>query len=90
MPGIRPGGRFRGSEPSRGNDDDALGNFTLTLVDTLDTLALIDEEEFEKATKLVIDNVQFDTDVVVSVFETNIRFVREIRGKGSTVWELGL
>ena len=70
-------GRFRGSEPSRGNDDDALGNFTLTLVDTLDTLALIDADEFEKAVKIVVETVTFDTDVIVSVFETNIRLVGE-------------
>ena len=68
-------GRFRGSEPSRGNDDDALGNFTLTLVDTLDSLALIDLDEFEKATRIVVERVKFDTDVVVSVFETNIRWI---------------
>ena len=70
-------GRFRGSEPSRGNDDDALGNFTLTLVDSLDTLALIEDVgdggEFERAVKLVADNLHSDIDVVVSVFETNIR-----------------
>ena len=74
-------GRFRGSEPSRGNDDDALGNFTLTLVDSLDTLALIEDVgdggEFERAVKLVADNLHFDIDVVVSVFETNIRLVGE-------------
>ena len=29
--------------------------------------------ELEKAVKLVIRDVKFDTDVVVSVFETNIR-----------------
>ena len=29
--------------------------------------------EFEKAVRLVIKDVKFDTDVVVSVFETNIR-----------------
>merc|ERR1719348_2577910 len=46
-------GRFRGREPSRGDIDDAMGNFSLTLIDTL----------------------AFDTDVVVSVFETNIRIV---------------
>ena len=69
-------GRFRGSEPSRGNDDDALGNFTLTLVDSLDSLALIDADEFERAVKLVIENVDFDVDVIVSVFETNIRWRR--------------
>ena len=32
-----------------------------------------DVEEFEKAVHLVIEDVTFDTDVVVSVFETNIR-----------------
>ena len=32
-----------------------------------------DVEEFEKAVRLVIEDVTFDTDVVVSVFETNIR-----------------
>ena len=30
-------------------------------------------EEFEKAVRLVIKDVSFDNDVVVSVFETNIR-----------------
>ena len=30
-------------------------------------------EEFEEAVKLVIKDVSFDNDVVVSVFETNIR-----------------
>ena len=48
--------------------------FSLTLIDTLDSLAVLGElEEFEKAVKLVIEDVTFDTDVVVSVFETNIR-----------------
>lgn len=30
-------------------------------------------EEFEKAVRLVVQDVSFDNDVVVSVFETNIR-----------------
>lgn len=51
-------------------------SFTMTLVDTLDTLVVLgDLEEFERAVKLVIDGVQFDSDIVVSVFETNIRMV---------------
>ena len=38
------------------------------------TLQVLGElDEFEHAVNLVIDNVSFDTDVVVSVFETNIR-----------------
>lgn len=48
----------------------------MTLVDTLDTLVLLgDLEEFEHAVKLVIKDVQFDNDIIVSVFETNIRMI---------------
>merc|ERR1719153_2047082 len=69
-------GRVRGKEPSRGDIDDALGNFSLTLIDSLDMLVVLgDVEEFESAVKKVINTVTFDTDVVVSVFETNIRIV---------------
>ena len=32
-----------------------------------------DVDEFEKAVRLVISTVTFDSDIVVSVFETNIR-----------------
>ncbi|XP_044732219.1 ER degradation-enhancing alpha-mannosidase-like protein 3 [Chrysoperla carnea] len=67
-------GRYRGLQPSRGDMDDILGNFSLTLIDTLDTLVILgDLEEFEHGVKLIIRDVSFDTDVVVSVFETNIR-----------------
>ncbi|CRL00773.1 CLUMA_CG014027, isoform A [Clunio marinus] len=69
-------GRIRGVSPSRGDMDDILGNFSMTLVDTLDTLVILgDLEEFESAVKLVIKNVQFDSDIIVSVFETNIRMI---------------
>lgn len=69
-------GRYRGITPSRGDMDDILGNFSMTLVDTLDMLALLgDLEEFEHAVKLVIKDVQFDSDIIVSVFETNIRMI---------------
>jgi ER degradation enhancer, mannosidase alpha-like 3 len=45
-------------------------------VDALDTLIIVGEyDEFERAVRLVIDNVRFDSDLVVSVFETNIRMV---------------
>ena len=51
-------------------------SFSLTLIDTLDTLVVLgDVNEFEKGVKLVIDNVSFDQDFAVSVFETNIRVV---------------
>lgn len=49
-------------------------SFSLTLIDTLDTLVILnDMGEFEHAVKLIIKDVNFDNDVVVSVFETNIR-----------------
>jgi len=74
-------GRYRGSEVDRGDIDEALGNFSLTLIDTLDTLAVIGNvTEFEKAVQLVIKDVKFDTDVVVSVFETNIRVLGGLLG----------
>ncbi|XP_045509540.1 ER degradation-enhancing alpha-mannosidase-like protein 3 [Colias croceus] len=69
-------GRWRGVTPSRGDMDDVLGNFSLTLVDSLDTLAVMgDFSEFSRAIKLVIRDVTFDHDIIVSVFETNIRMV---------------
>ncbi|XP_071551477.1 ER degradation-enhancing alpha-mannosidase-like protein 3 [Panulirus ornatus] len=68
--------RWREVEQSRGDIDDTLGNFSLTLVDSLDTLVVMgDIEEFDRALRLVVRDVSFDNDVVVSVFETNIRMV---------------
>ena len=53
-----------------------LFSFSLTLVDSLDTLVVMgDIEEFDRALRLVVRDVTFDHDVVVSVFETNIRMV---------------
>ncbi|KAL4116401.1 hypothetical protein PRIC2_011855 [Phytophthora ramorum] len=60
----------------RGDLDDVLGGFSLTLVDSLDMLAVLgDTEEFARAVKLVISSVSFDRDVTVSVFESTIRVV---------------
>ncbi|ELT95927.1 hypothetical protein CAPTEDRAFT_219288 [Capitella teleta] len=74
-------GRYRETQPSRGDIDDSLGNFSLTLIDTLDTLVLLGEiAEFERAVKLVIKDVSFDSDLVVSVFETNIRILGGLLG----------
>lgn len=53
-----------------------LFSFSLTLVDSLDTLVVMgDIEEFDRALRLVVRDVSFNNDVVVSVFETNIRMV---------------
>ncbi|XP_023950871.1 ER degradation-enhancing alpha-mannosidase-like protein 3 [Bicyclus anynana] len=69
-------GRWRGVTPNRGDLDDVLGNFSLTLVDSLDTLVVMgDFQEFSRAIKLVISDVTFDHDIIVSVFETNIRML---------------
>uniref|UniRef100_A0A9R1SME8 alpha-1,2-Mannosidase n=2 Tax=Cyprinus carpio TaxID=7962 RepID=A0A9R1SME8_CYPCA len=74
-------GRVRGLEPSRGDVDDALGKFSLTLIDTLDTLALLNKTaEFEKAVRRVVTDVRLDNDIVVSVFETNIRVLGGLLG----------
>ncbi|XP_028647319.1 ER degradation-enhancing alpha-mannosidase-like protein 3 isoform X1 [Erpetoichthys calabaricus] len=74
-------GRIRGFEPNRGDVDDSLGKFSLTLVDTLDTLVVLNRlDEFEEAVRRVILDVRFDNDVVVSVFETNIRVLGGLLG----------
>lgn len=50
------------------------GNMTLTLLDTLDTLALMgNATAFETAVRWSIANISFDRDETVSLFETNIR-----------------
>nr|XP_020487770.1 ER degradation-enhancing alpha-mannosidase-like protein 3 isoform X1 [Labrus bergylta] len=74
-------GRVRGLEPSRGDVDDALGMFSLTLIDTLDTLVLLNKTtEFEAAVRRVLKDVRLDNDIVVSVFETNIRVLGGLLG----------
>ncbi|XP_038139580.1 ER degradation-enhancing alpha-mannosidase-like protein 3 [Cyprinodon tularosa] len=74
-------GRVRGEEPSRGDIDDSLGKFSLTLIDTLDTLVVLNKlDEFEDAVKKAVEDVRLDNDVVVSVFETNIRVLGGLLG----------
>ncbi|KAH9286040.1 ER degradation-enhancing alpha-mannosidase-like protein 3 [Echinococcus granulosus] len=74
-------GRYRDRELSRGTVDEALGNFSLSLIDSLDTLFLLGElDEFEHAVLRVIHDVSFDQDVDVSVFETNIRVLGGLLG----------
>ncbi|XP_064635151.1 ER degradation-enhancing alpha-mannosidase-like protein 2 [Lineus longissimus] len=55
---------------------DTWGSYSLTLIDALDTLAVMGNySEFRKVADLVIENIEFDDDINVSVFETNIRVV---------------
>ncbi|XP_078175719.1 glycosyl hydrolase family 47 protein isoform X1 [Carex rostrata] len=56
--------------------EDSLGGYALTLIDSLDTLALLgDRERFSSAVEWVSRNVQFNIDKTVSVFETTIRIL---------------
>ncbi|XP_058473138.1 ER degradation-enhancing alpha-mannosidase-like protein 3 [Solea solea] len=74
-------GRVRGLEPNRGDIDDSLGKFSLTLIDTLDTLVVLNKlDEFEDAVRKTVRDVRLDNDVVVSVFETNIRVLGGLLG----------
>lgn len=57
------------------NINDILGDYSLTLIDVLDTLVILgDVEEFRRAVQLVVDNVNFDKNSTVQVFEANIRY----------------
>ncbi|KAI8327718.1 glycosyl hydrolase family 47-domain-containing protein [Choanephora cucurbitarum] len=62
------------ADPHNINVNDVLGDYSLTLVDTLDTLAIIGtQKQFEEAVRLVIETVSFSQDNKVQVFELNIR-----------------
>lgn len=53
---------------------DGWGSFSMTLIDTLDTLALLgNATEFEARVRWVVEHVSFDVDQTVSLFETTIR-----------------
>jgi ER degradation enhancer, mannosidase alpha-like 3 len=74
-------GRYRDPKSLRGDIDEVLGNYTLTLVDSLDTLALLGRiDELERAVNDVIRTTRFDQNIVVSVFETNIRMLGGLLG----------
>ncbi|RWS04555.1 ER degradation-enhancing alpha-mannosidase-like protein 2 [Dinothrombium tinctorium] len=52
------------------------GSFSLTLIDSLDTLAVFgNHTEFKRVANFIIENLHFDQNINVSVFETNIRVV---------------
>lgn len=55
---------------------DTWGSYSLTLVDALDTLATMGNfSEFRRVARKLEASLQFDRDINVSVFETNIRIV---------------
>ena len=52
------------------------GNFHLTTIDALDTLVVMGNySEFNRLVKFIEENVDFDYDLNVSTFETNIRVI---------------
>lgn len=52
------------------------GSFSLTLIDALDTLAVMGNySEFRKVAAMIAENIHFNININVSVFETNIRVV---------------
>jgi hypothetical protein len=68
-------GRFS-HERERGDLDDALLGASLTLIDSLDTLAVLgDVPAFRCAVSRLVATASFSGDVNVSVFEVNIRVV---------------
>uniref|UniRef100_A0A915PQ53 alpha-1,2-Mannosidase n=1 Tax=Setaria digitata TaxID=48799 RepID=A0A915PQ53_9BILA len=55
---------------------DTWGSFSLTLIDSLDTLLVMgNETEFMRAAEIILRTVEVDMNVNVSVFETNIRVI---------------
>ncbi|KAA1466194.1 alpha-mannosidase [Dentipellis sp. KUC8613] len=80
--------------------NDVAGNFSLTLVDSLDSLIVLnDRAGFELAVRNVIDYVSFDVDTKPQVFETNIRvlgallsahiFASQVNGTFNLPWYRG-
>jgi mannosidase alpha-like ER degradation enhancer 1 len=56
------------------NINDVLGNYSVGLIDSLDSLALLgNRSEFGKAVRLVCERVSFDQNSTVQLFETTIR-----------------
>ncbi|XP_070536651.1 ER degradation-enhancing alpha-mannosidase-like protein 2 isoform X2 [Ptychodera flava] len=55
---------------------DTWGSYSLTLIDALDTLAIMgNHSEFQRVANILTKELRFDTDIDVSVFETNIRVI---------------
>ncbi|KAL3507753.1 hypothetical protein ACH5RR_033135 [Cinchona calisaya] len=56
--------------------EDTLGGYALTLIDSLDTLALLgDRERFTTSVEWIGKNLRFDINKTISVFETTIRIL---------------
>lgn len=55
---------------------DTWGSYSLTLIDALDTLIVMGNyTEFERVVNIITETINFDINMNVSVFETNIRVI---------------
>ncbi|KAJ1364113.1 hypothetical protein KIN20_024127 [Parelaphostrongylus tenuis] len=64
------------NNPGNININDVLGDYSLTLIDSLDTLVVLgDHVEFKRAVSLIIDSVTFEKNTTVQVFEATIRVI---------------
>ncbi|TPP65569.1 Alpha-mannosidase I MNS5 [Fasciola gigantica] len=62
--------------PDNINVNDALGDYHLTLIDTLDTLAIMGKsDDFTRAVELLLRHLSFNRDNRVQLFEATIRVV---------------
>ncbi|VDN22843.1 unnamed protein product [Gongylonema pulchrum] len=62
--------------PSNININDVLGDYSLSLIESLDTLVVFgNRTEFHNAIRMVINSVSFERNVTVQVFEATIRQV---------------
>ncbi|KAJ3011137.1 UNVERIFIED_CONTAM: ER degradation-enhancing alpha-mannosidase-like protein 2 [Siphonaria sp. JEL0065] len=61
--------------PISGSGFDTIGNFSLTLIDALDTVMIMGDKKLFKTLLPLIKDIDFNINVNVSVFETNIRVV---------------
>ncbi|CAJ0571525.1 unnamed protein product, partial [Mesorhabditis spiculigera] len=62
--------------PENININDVLGDYSLTLIDSLSSLVVFDDpDEFQSAVKTVISTVSFERNSTVQVFEATIRVI---------------
>ncbi|GAA5982793.1 hypothetical protein JCM10908_006792 [Rhodotorula pacifica] len=62
--------------PDNAGVNDVMGDYLLTVVDSLDTFPMLDDKAgFEQAVREVLEHVSFDVDSRVQVFEVTIRMM---------------
>ncbi|KAH8384969.1 hypothetical protein KR093_003492, partial [Drosophila rubida] len=73
---LQHAGNYDELRPLTCDGHDTWGSYSLTLIDALDTLATMGNfTEFRRVHALLIDKMDFNKDINVSVFETNIRIL---------------